>query len=128
MKQENATQRRLAFVLEAACTRWKLDSWDPLFTTRRTKQVALVRHCVMAVLREGLGMSTVEIGELFDRDHTTVIYALQKVGQLDAYQQLLAEVVSAFPGEGLLAKQSPAARRDIQNNPQAGAVVKTEHS
>jgi len=51
----------------------------------RTKQLALARQVAMYVLRATLSLSLKEIGGLFgDKDHTTVMHAIKRVGNLKA--------------------------------------------
>ena len=54
---------------------------EALCGKRRTKTVALPRQVAMYLLRQLTDLSLVEIGRLFGgRDHTTVMYACDKVG------------------------------------------------
>ena len=49
----------------------------------RTKQLALARQVAMYLLRATLSLSLKEIGGLFDnKDHTTVMHAIKRVGDL----------------------------------------------
>jgi len=49
----------------------------------RTKQLALARQVAMYVLRATLSLSLKEIGGLFgNKDHTTVMHAIKRVGEL----------------------------------------------
>ena len=51
----------------------------------RTKQLALARQVAMYVLRATLSLSLKEIGGLFgNKDHTTVMHAIKRVGNLKA--------------------------------------------
>jgi chromosomal replication initiator protein len=51
----------------------------------RTKQLALARQVAMYLLRATLSLSLKEIGGLFDnKDHTTVMHAIKRVGDLRA--------------------------------------------
>lgn len=52
---------------------------DIMARTRMSQNTARARHEAMAMLRRDFGDSTTQIGRLFNRDHTTVIYALRKV-------------------------------------------------
>ncbi len=45
----------------------------------RSPHVHMARVCAMAVIREWSGLSFPAIGRIFHRDHTTVMYAVQKV-------------------------------------------------
>ena len=56
-------------------------SGEALCGQRRTRSVALPRQVAMYLLRQLTDLSLVEIGRVFGgRDHTTVIYACDKVG------------------------------------------------
>ena len=56
---------------------------DRLIGRERTREVALPRQIVMYLLREEGGISLPQIGEMIGgRDHTTVIYACDKVNDL----------------------------------------------
>lgn len=45
----------------------------------RSTHIHMARVCAMAVIREWSGLSFPAIGRLFDRDHTTVMHAINKV-------------------------------------------------
>ena len=56
---------------------------DRLLGRERTRDVALPRQVAMYLLREEGGVSLPQIGEMIGgRDHTTVIYACEKVNNL----------------------------------------------
>ncbi len=56
---------------------------EALCGKRRTKTVALPRQVAMFLLRQFTDLSLMEIGRLFGgRDHTTVLYACEKVGRV----------------------------------------------
>jgi chromosomal replication initiator protein len=50
----------------------------------RTRPLVMARHLAMYLCRELTDLSLVEIGRAFGRDHTTVMYAIDKVGELMA--------------------------------------------
>jgi chromosomal replication initiator protein len=53
-----------------------------LRSVKRTKSVSMPRQVAMYVAREETSLSLVEIGDFFGgRDHTTVLYAIDKVGR-----------------------------------------------
>jgi chromosomal replication initiator protein len=57
----------------------------------RTKQLALARQVAMYLLRAKLSLSLKEIGGLFgNKDHTTVMHALKRVGELRAGDPVFA--------------------------------------
>lgn len=45
---------------------------------RRTRTVVAARHCAIRRIRKETTLSLFEIGDLFEMDHTTVIYILKK--------------------------------------------------
>ena len=49
---------------------------------RRTASVALPRQMAMFLMRRQTTLSLSEIGRFFDRDHTTVIHACDKIERL----------------------------------------------
>jgi chromosomal replication initiator protein len=68
-------------VLELVGARYQLPV-EELVGQRRTKNVADARHVAMYLLREELGLSLPQIGQLLgNRDHTTVAHAIEKVGR-----------------------------------------------
>ena len=55
---------------------------DALCGQRRTRTVSLPRHVAMYLLRQLTDLSLIEIGRIFSgRDHTTVLYACEKVSE-----------------------------------------------
>jgi len=58
-------------------------SREKLMSRERTREAALPRQVVMYLLREEANVSLPQIGEVLGgRDHTTVIYACEKVADL----------------------------------------------
>ena len=47
--------------------------------TRKTKEIAKPRQVAMYLMREILGLSQLKIAKFFGKDHTTVLYAINKV-------------------------------------------------
>ena len=48
----------------------------------RSRPLTNARHVAMYLTRECTGLSLIKIGELFDRDHTTVMHGIRKTEQL----------------------------------------------
>ena len=48
---------------------------------RRTARIAAARQLAMAIIRRDTKLSLTEIGELFNRDHGTVIWAVKAVAE-----------------------------------------------
>ena len=70
---------------------------DALFGQRRTRAVALARQVAMYLLRQLTELSLVDIGRVFGgRDHSTVIYACEKVGALVATDNEFAERINGL--------------------------------
>ena len=70
---------------------------EALFGARRTRSVALPRQGAMYLLRQLTELSLVEIGRIFGgRDHTTVMYACERVGSLVASDNAFAERVNGL--------------------------------
>jgi len=46
---------------------------------RRTARIAQARHLAMAAIRHTTKLSLMEVGEIFHRDHGTVIHAIRAV-------------------------------------------------
>lgn len=61
---------------------------DSLLSRQRTQCVAWARQVAMALSYEMSGLSLHEVGHVFDRDHTNVLYAMKHVrDRMDAYPQ-----------------------------------------
>jgi chromosomal replication initiator protein len=64
---------------------------------RRTQSIALPRQVSMYLMRQLTDLSLVEIGRTFGgRDHTTVMYACDKVGRLLREDLALADKVNGL--------------------------------
>jgi chromosomal replication initiator protein len=50
-----------------------------LVSKSRSRPLTTARHVAMYLLRELTGLSLIKIGELFDRDHTTVLHGIKKI-------------------------------------------------
>jgi chromosomal replication initiator protein len=55
---------------------------EDLVGMSRSRPLTTARHVAMYLARECTGLSLLKIGELFDRDHTTVMYGINKVQDL----------------------------------------------
>jgi chromosomal replication initiator protein len=70
---------------------------DLLCGQRRTQTIALPRQVAMHLMRQLTDLSLAEIGRAFGgRDHTTVLYACEKVGRLIRTDSVLAEKVNGL--------------------------------
>ena len=74
---------------------------EALFGQRRTRSIALPRQVAMYLMRQLTDLSLVEIGRMFGgRDHTTVMYACEKVaaniGADHAFADKINSLISTF--------------------------------
>ena len=68
-------------IRDTVARRWKVRP-DALMSKRRTKDLTVPRQVAMYLIKELLGTSLVQIGEVFGgRDHSTVIHSIRKVEQ-----------------------------------------------
>ena len=104
----------VAEVQQAVCAVLHL-SVDEMLSTRRTPEIARARQLAMYLSRETTGLTLKSIAAQFDRDHSTVLYAVRRVEQslgpgsdtqraLDKSRELLARAgatpgVSTAPGD-----------------------------
>jgi chromosomal replication initiator protein len=52
---------------------------EDLVSKNRSRPLTTARHVAMYMMRECTGLSLIKIGELFERDHTTVLHGVKKV-------------------------------------------------
>ena len=52
---------------------------EDLVSKNRSRPLTTARHVAMYLLRECTGLSLIKIGELFERDHTTVLHGVKKI-------------------------------------------------
>lgn len=57
-------------------------SRNDLFSHSRQKDIVWVRHFAILVLREKKGLSLLKLAKLFNRDHSSIIHALEKMRKL----------------------------------------------
>ncbi len=67
-----------AMILEEAASHFALTQGD-LVSKSRSRPLTTARHVAMYLLREQTGLSLIKIGELFQRDHTTVLHGIKKI-------------------------------------------------
>jgi chromosomal replication initiator protein len=68
-------------ILELTASYFNLSVAD-LVSKSRSRPLTTARHVAMYLLREQTGLSLIKIGDLFDRDHTTVMHGIKKVEAL----------------------------------------------
>ena len=72
-------------------------SGEALCGKRRTRTIALPRQVAMYLTRQLTDLSLVEIGQLFGgRDHTTVIYACDKIGAMIGSDSAFADKINGM--------------------------------
>ena len=67
-----------AMILDETAQYFGLGPGD-LISKSRSRPLTTARHVAMYLLRELTGLSLIKIGELFERDHTTVIHGIKKI-------------------------------------------------
>src|SRR6185295_15941211 len=83
-------------ILSVVAERFAVRS-DALFGKRRTRSIAMPRQIAMYLVRQLTELSLVEIGRLFGgRDHTTVLYACEKIGVLASTDIQFADKINAL--------------------------------
>lgn len=75
------TPQRATAAIQAAATIFEV-SPRAITGARGTPRVALARHAAIAALYSRYETSYSELGRLFGRDHTTVMYAVARAGIL----------------------------------------------
>jgi chromosomal replication initiator protein len=83
-------------ILTAVAERFAVKT-DAICGQRRTRTVALPRQVAMYLMRQLTELSLVEIGRMFGgRDHTTVLYACEKVATLIASNEPFSEKINGL--------------------------------
>lgn len=65
-------------LLSAVADTFKI-SIEELSSSVRKKEFALARHVAMYILKEKKGLGIMKIAELFERDHSSVVYAITRI-------------------------------------------------
>lgn len=73
-------QIEMADVLQLVATHFKVTE-EAIKGTGRSREIAMPRQAAMYLIREMTNHSLSEIGVFFGRDHSTVLHAVQKVGE-----------------------------------------------
>ena len=89
-------------IINAVAAYYKI-SPDDIYSQSRAQAIALARQIAMYLCREQTGLSLPKIGEIFGRDHTTVMHANKKVNDLMnerryVYTQI-TEIISRIKGK-----------------------------
>ena len=67
-------------IIEVVCKFYNMHK-DEVLGRRRTKEIAFARQVAMYIISEMLTMPLEAIGEIFGKDHSTVIYAKSKIAE-----------------------------------------------
>ena len=82
----------MADVLRATAAHFEVEA-ETLRTAGRAREVVVPRQVAMFLIRELTSHSLPEIGQFFGRDHSTVLHAIQKIGdQLGRDSELTAQI------------------------------------
>lgn len=65
-----------------ACAKFYNVSKEDIMGNKRTKEVSLPRQVAMYFMRELLGLSSLKIAKFLEKDHSTIIYGIQKVEKM----------------------------------------------
>lgn len=81
-------------IIDVICSHFDLDK-DKVFGQSRKRELVLARQLSMTFIREKTTLSLKEIGAMFDnRDHSTVIYAMQTIQDLIDTDRKFARTVA----------------------------------
>jgi hypothetical protein len=67
--------------MEAVCVEMGYTK-EQVAGTSREKEIVRLRHLMMCIARYEYDMSTVRIGKIFSKDHSSVIYGTKKIQEL----------------------------------------------
>ena len=79
-------------VLDASASYYGL-TMDSLKSSGRAREVVIPRQVAMYLIRELTNHSLPEIGQFFGRDHSTILYSIQKVAELVDRDQEIASAI-----------------------------------
>ena len=88
--KQNLTADR---IIDCVCKYFSIKR-DDLLGKKKTKEIAEPRQICMYIICSLLDLPLLSIGRLFDRDHTTVIHARDKISQLMEENQRIKIAVS----------------------------------
>lgn len=75
-------RRSVKEIVSEVLERYPGVTWEDVKSIRRTRELIEPRHeCMRAVYEERKDLSTPRIGQLFQRDHTVILYAARKLGE-----------------------------------------------
>lgn len=115
-------QRRLNWVVKMAAEYFAVDE-EQILSENREHPVARARQVVIAVLVRRWRMSYPQVGRLVNRDHTTVLHALRRVGA----DPLVGHLCALADGQDLDGVLPPVADSFLTGYPQNDPQVPVGH-
>ena len=82
----------------AVARRYKITPND-IMSDRRSRSVAVPRQICIYLTREITGVSTTKLGEIFGRDHSTIIHACRKTAEMLASDRAFAGIIDDLQRE-----------------------------
>ncbi|HEX2864308.1 MAG TPA: chromosomal replication initiator protein DnaA [Deinococcales bacterium] len=95
-KQDVALEMR--DILAAVAQHYRVNA-EQLRGTGRAREIVVPRQVAMYLIRELTSHSLPEIGQYFSRDHTTVLYSIQKVTEAMGPDETLTKAVDEIRGK-----------------------------
>lgn len=108
-------------VFDRVCKKFLVNSWE-LKSDHRQKHIAEARHVIMYFLMVENGIGCVAIGRLFNRDHTSVLYAKKRItGYLEKYPEYkeLMDEIKYGCGSLVGSLKIPKHIQEVNNRPPA---------
>lgn len=92
-KHESGPKMNDTIIISTVCEYFKV-TLNQLKSVRRDRQIVFPRQLAMYYLYYYCNKSTVEIGRIFKKDHTTVVHSLRKVrGWMQVDQNIYDQVL-----------------------------------
>lgn len=83
------------YIIAKVANHFKFEIWQ-LKGTSRKFEVTKARYIAIYEIRRSTTLSSIKIGKIFNRDHSTILYALDTYNDLlvfdKAFQQMVADV------------------------------------
>ncbi len=80
-------------ILNAVCKQYGYTIKE-LVSRKQQKTLVEARHIAMYICRMHLGMSYNEIGDIFNRDHSTIVYVLHKYRKVEERLAKIADYIA----------------------------------
>ncbi|MDR2647131.1 MAG: chromosomal replication initiator protein DnaA, partial [Oscillospiraceae bacterium] len=92
LSEERPVSVTVERVIEETARNYQL-TISELRSKRRSAEISRARQVAMYVISQTTGLPTKAIGNEFDRDHSTVVYALREIREALAYDSSLRKAV-----------------------------------